>query len=216
MSPSWPRSTMWLPAAVQSHDTAELQCNGPAAAPFNLTSLHQHTRVQHCAAQLRHAGWVGTAGLCLRPNAEQSMHSTAEQGCGMPAGNGEVDWSQLIMVASSEMLKFEEQEETARAALAAAAIRMGDRPSTPPPGTRDTTQLMASPRGECARGKGLRVVRPQVSEMANAGSVPAGQPERASCRGHPAPSWAESFRVLLAQRHQYESYQRRDCSPPCR
>ena len=84
----------------------------------------------------------------------------------MPAGNAEVDWSQLTTVASSEMLKFEEQEETARAALAAAAIRMGDRPSTPPPGTRDTAQLMASPRGEQARGKRLPVARLQITKMA--------------------------------------------------
>ncbi len=99
----------------------------------------------------------------------------------MPAGSGEVDWSQLTTVASSEMLKFEEQEETARAALAATAIRMGDRPSTPPPGTRDTAQLMASPRGEWARFKRLPVNRQQVANMAGAGSAPAGQTVRAPC-----------------------------------
>ena len=90
----------------------------------------------------------------------------------MPAGNGEVDWSQLTTVASSEMLKFEEQEETARAALAATAIRLGDRPSTPPPGTRDTAQLMASPRGETACGKRVSAIRLQVAKMAGAGSAP--------------------------------------------
>eukprot|EP00891_Asterochloris_glomerata_P005709 jgi/Astpho2/5709/Aster-02947 len=128
----------WL--AEQPEDAAELAALLFEAAPKLGVPGAQRTpgKSMSRAASRAHALDMPDVTLKQRLGAAQPM----------PTGSGEVDWSQLTTVASSEMLKFEEQEETARAALAATAIRMGDRPSTPPPGTQDTAQLMASPRGE--------------------------------------------------------------------